>query len=227
MTGSNKVTIKNNGGTIGVDFSGSGSGAEQGIVISDGTNVREIARTVSINAFPGLTSAIYTAVSNVNTDNTGGAPTDFVPFLDASETGALNKVPVTNFINNVFSATTEETAVAVSDSFVMYDISASAARLVNPANMFKTINLLTAETVPDINNDFVPMYDGSAGTTDKVLLRYIRGSGVVSKTGSYTTSVGDSHALVRFSGLDTSCCSFLYWYGTFYSKSRFYIRCCS
>lgn len=201
MTGSNKVTLKNSGGTIGVDFSGSGSGAEQGIVISDGTNVREVARTVSIGAFSAFTSAVYAAVSNVPLDTTGGFPEDLIPFHDASESGALNHVPVSTFYNNIVSRVPEETVIAVSDGILLHDLSASVGRVMNFSNLMKGVNLLTAETVPDINNDFVPMYDGSGATTDKVLLRYIRGSGVVSKTGSYTTSVGDSHATIRFSGL--------------------------
>lgn len=201
MTGANKVSLKNAGGTVGVDFSGSGSGAEQGLVVSDGTNVREVLRTVSIGAFSAFTSAVIAAVSNVPLDTTGGFPEDLIPFHDASENGALNHVQVSTFYNNIVSRVPEETTIAVSDGILLHDISASAGRIMNFGNLMKGVNLLTAETVPDINNDFVPMYDGSAATTDKVLLRYIRGSGVVSKTASYTTSVGDSHALIRFSSL--------------------------
>lgn len=201
MTGSNKVTLKNAGGLVGVDFSGSGSGAEQGLVVSDGTNVREVFRTVSIGGFAAFASAVYAAVSNVALDTTGGAPEDLIPFHDASESGALNHVQVSTFFNNIVSRVPEETTIAVSDGILLHDLSASVGRVMNFNNLMKGVNLLTAETVPDINNDFVPMYDGSAATTDKVLLRYIRGSGVVSKTASYTTSVGDSHALIRFSSL--------------------------
>jgi hypothetical protein len=201
MTGSNKVTLKNSGGTVGVDFSGSGSGAEQGLVVSDGTNVREVLRTVSAGGAIGFVSAVVAAVSNVTLDTTGGFPEDLIPFHDASENGALNHVPVSSFYNNIVSRVPEETTVAVSDGILIHDLSASVGRVMNFGNLMKGVNLLTAETVPDINNDFVPMYDGSAATTDKVLLRYIRGSGVVSKAASYTTSVGDSHSTIRFSGL--------------------------
>jgi hypothetical protein len=201
MTGAFKVNIKNTGGTTGVDFSGAGSGAEQGLVISDGTHVREVLRTVSIGAFNAFTSAVIAAVSNVPLDTTGGFPEDLIPFHDASENGALNHVQVSTFYNNIVSRVPEETVVAVSDGILIHDISASAGRIMNFNNLMKGVNLLTTETVPDINNDFVPMYDGSASNTDKVLLRHIRGSGVVSKTASYTTSIGDSHSLVRFSSL--------------------------
>lgn len=51
MTGAFRVRLTNTGGTNGVDFSGTGSGAEQGAVISDGTNVREVMRTVSAGSF--------------------------------------------------------------------------------------------------------------------------------------------------------------------------------
>jgi hypothetical protein len=156
---------------------------------------------VSIGAFSAFTSAVITAVSNVPLDNTGGFPEDLIPFHDASENGALNHVQVSTFYNNIVSRVPEETVIAVSDGILLHDLSASVGRVMNFSNLMKGVNLLTAETVPDINNDFVPMYDGSAATTDKVLLRYIRGSGVVSKTASYTTSVGDSHALIRFSSL--------------------------
>lgn len=201
MTGSFKVTLKNSGGTNGVDFSGTGSGAEQGLVVSDGVHVREVIRTVSIGAFSAFTSAVIAAVSNVALDTTGGNYADTIPFYDLSENGALNRVPVSAFFNNVITQVPEETVIAVSDGFLMHDFSASVGKIMNFNNLMKGVNLLTAETVPDINNDFVPMYDGSGATTDKVLLRYIRGSGVVSKTASYTTSIGDSHATIRFSGL--------------------------
>jgi len=83
MTGSNKVTITNTGGTNGIDFSGTGSGAEQGIIISDGTNVREIFRTVSAASLPfytkGMIFPFFNSVGAIPStwglcDGTNGTP---------------------------------------------------------------------------------------------------------------------------------------------------------
>jgi len=168
MTGANKVTLKNTGGTVGVDFSGSGSGLEQGLVVSDGTNVREVLRTVSIGAFNAFTSAVIAAVSNVATDATGGAGADFLPFIDASENGALNKVPVSTFFKNAVSDFPDEPSVAVSDGFVIFDQSTSTARTTTFNNAMKGLNVLTADSSPDHGADFFLSYDASAAAPKKV-----------------------------------------------------------
>ena len=83
MTGSARVRLTNLGGTNGVDFSGSGSGAEQGLVVSDGTNVREVFRTVSVGSFNiftrGMIMPFYNSVGAIptgwlNCDGTNGTP---------------------------------------------------------------------------------------------------------------------------------------------------------
>lgn len=168
MTGSNKVTLKNAGGTVGVDFSGSGSGAEQGLVVSDGVNVREVFRTVSIGGFSAFASAVFAAVSNANTDSTGGAGADFIPFIDASEAGALNKVAVSAFFKNAISDFPDEPTVAVSDGLVLFDQSTSTARTTTFNNIMKGVNVLTADTSPDHGADYFLSYDASALAPKKV-----------------------------------------------------------
>lgn len=83
MGGTRKVTVKNAGGTNGVDFSGAASGAEQGLVLSDGVHVREIVRTVSTGALSpftrGMIMPFYGSVGGIpsgwlNCDGTNGTP---------------------------------------------------------------------------------------------------------------------------------------------------------
>jgi len=83
MTGTKRVRLTNTGGSNGVDFSGTGSGAEQGVVASDGTNVREIIRTVSVGQFNLFTTGMIFPFFNsvgaipsgwVNCDGTNGTP---------------------------------------------------------------------------------------------------------------------------------------------------------
>jgi hypothetical protein len=202
MTGSNKVTLKNNGGTIGVDFSGAGSGAEQGIVISDGTNVREIARTVSINAFPGITSTILAAVSNVTTDATGGDPNDLMQIFDTSENGARNNVRVSTFFGNAINGLTEETAVAVSDAFVLYDQSGTQVVKANVQSVLKSINTLTEETTPQVSVDYLLAYNTSVGNVRKLSVQNATKFGNSgTKTGNYTVVTGDRNGSITYSGM--------------------------
>ncbi len=166
MTGSNKVTLKNNGGTIGVDFSGSGSGAEQGIVISDGTNVREVFRTVSAAGFSSFTSAVMAVVSNATTDTTGGAVADFIPFLDASETGALNKVTVQKLLDNMYLNVTAKTSVGTTDGVFLYNADAAAMQSTTFLNLFKGVQSASSKSVL-VSADTVLVLDSAATNTPK------------------------------------------------------------
>lgn len=83
MAGTRKVILTNAGGVNGVDFSGAGSGAEQGLVASDGTNVREIFRTSSVGALSvftrGMILPFYNSVGAIPTgwnvcDGLNGTP---------------------------------------------------------------------------------------------------------------------------------------------------------
>lgn len=202
MTGTNKVTIKNTGGTNGVDFSGSGSGSEQGIVMSDGLHVREVARSVSIGGFAALASTVVGIVSDATTDTTGGHPTDWLPFLDASDGGALNKVRTSTFFNNFMPNTTEETTIAVSDSFLMYDLSSSSVKVMQPGNILKAVNLLTEETTPQVSVDYLLAYNTSVGNVRKLSVQNATKFGNSgTKTGAYTVTTGDRNGSITYSGM--------------------------
>jgi hypothetical protein len=202
MTGAFKVNIKNTGGTNGVDFSGAGSGAEQGVVISDGLHVREVLRTVSIGAFSAFTSAAIAAVSNVALDTTGGNTADTIPFYDVSENGALNRVPVSSFFANVATTLPEETAVAVSDSFFLYDLSNTTTKVATTQNIFKSLNLLTEETTPQVSVDYLLAYNTSVGNVRKLSVQNATKFGNSgTKTGAYTVTTGDRNGSITYSGM--------------------------
>jgi hypothetical protein len=166
MTGTKKVTITNAGGVNGVDFSGSGSGAEQGVVISDGTNVREVARTVSIGGFATLTSTIIGVVSDATTDTTGGAAADFLLFLDASETGALNKVTTQKFLDNSHAMLAAKTSVGTTDQIAVFDAPTSTVQFSTVPQVLQVTNSLTAKTTP-VTADVFPLMDSAASNAAK------------------------------------------------------------
>jgi hypothetical protein len=67
----------------------------------------------------------------LTTDTTGGAATDFVPFIDASDANASNKVLVPEFMYNAVSGLTDDTSPEVNADFVLTaDVSATAAKRV-------------------------------------------------------------------------------------------------
>jgi hypothetical protein len=202
MTGSNRVRLTNLGGTNGVDFSGSGSGAEQGLVISDGTNVREVFRTVSIGGFTAFTSTVLAAVSDVTTDATGGDPGDSIQFFDKSENGARNNVPVSTFFDNYVEGLTEETTVSVSDAFPMYDESATTLKRSTVQSLLKVINTLTEETTPQVSVDYMLVHNTSVGGPRKISVqnatKFINSG---TKTGNYTVTTGDRNGSITYSGM--------------------------
>lgn len=160
MAGAFKVAVRNAGGVNGVDFSGSGAGSEQGVVISDGTNVREVLRTSSIGSFSALTSAVIAAVSNVALDTTGGAEADLLMFHDASDNGALNHVPVSTFFKNVHNNATAKTSVGLTDSFFLYNADATAMQSATWANVFKGLQSTTTKTTL-VSADIVGVLDSA------------------------------------------------------------------
>lgn len=86
MAGAFRVRLTNAGGTNGVDFSGSGSGAEQGLVVSDGTNVREVFRTVSVGSFSIFTRGMIMPFFN----SVGAIPTGWILCDGTNNTPNLN-----------------------------------------------------------------------------------------------------------------------------------------
>lgn len=69
-----------------------------------------------------LTNAGVLSADNLNaltTDNTGGSSGDFVPFVDASESNASNKVAVPNFFSNAIVNSTDTTPAVQADYELM------------------------------------------------------------------------------------------------------------
>jgi hypothetical protein len=166
MTGSKKVTLTNSGGVNGVDFSGTGSGAEQGIVISDGTNVREVFRTVSAGSLTGFTSTVWTAVSDAPTDTTGGAIGDFIPFLDISEGQALNKVTTQKLLDNALAGLTAKTSAGSTDQVLLFDFDTSVAKVATVPTILGGTFALTAKATP-VTADTFPLTDSAASNAAK------------------------------------------------------------
>ncbi|MGH7179168.1 MAG: hypothetical protein ACREJC_17455, partial [Tepidisphaeraceae bacterium] len=65
-------------------------------------------------------------------------------------------------------AVTDLTAPAVADTLLIDDASATAIREIRLDDLFEVINIFTEDTAPDQAADFLPFYDTSAGTVDKV-----------------------------------------------------------
>lgn len=130
MAGAFRVRLTNTGGTNGVDFSGSGSGAEQGTVVSDGTHVREIFRTVSSGAispfYRGMIMPFYGSVGGIpsgwlNCDGTNGTPnlndkfilgTTSNAVVDTSG-GSLSNLTATSGGDHTHGGTTGSTTLTV------------------------------------------------------------------------------------------------------------------
>jgi len=99
-------------------------------------------------------------------------------------------------IQELYDATsnlTAETAPALADVLPIYDASNTGARKMTFQNLLTTTNLLTEDTDPDLDADFVPVYDTSTSTMKKVLLTNTGGFGALRGTAITTTS-GTSHS---------------------------------
>lgn len=66
------------------------------------------------------------------------------------------------------SSVTAETVPAISDEVLIYDASAVANRKMTLENIFKTTNVMTAETAVVMSTDLVPIYDASAAAPRKM-----------------------------------------------------------
>lgn len=70
-------------------------------------------------------------LSLLTTDGTGGAPTDFCPFVDADESNASNKVSFQNLITNLWNNFTQDTSPDhAADTIVTRDVSAALPKKV-------------------------------------------------------------------------------------------------
>lgn len=108
--------------------------------------------------------AISVDLSGLTTDSTGGAAADFVPFVDASDSNASNKVLVTDFFTNGLGAqTTDATGGATGDLIPFLDASESnAANKVTIDNLVvNSLQLLTTDSTIGATGDFIPFVDVS------------------------------------------------------------------
>ena len=104
------------------------------------------------------------------TDSTGGAIADFIPFIDASEANADNKVLVSDFLKNVFEAVpADSTGGAVGDSLLFYDLSESGViNSMSITNMFtNALSTTTAKSAPILADTFM-IADSAASGAPKV-----------------------------------------------------------
>ena len=85
-------------------------------------------------------------------------------------TPVFHLVSQTRATPNIVS-TTAETAPAVGDSVLIYDLSATANRKMVLSDLLKVINALTEDTGPDSVADFLLTYDTSASAVKKTLLK--------------------------------------------------------
>lgn len=118
--------------------------------------------------------AVTFDMSGLTTDATGGAAADFVPFVDASEGNASNKVLVTDFFTNGLGAqTTDATGGATGDLIPFLDASESnAANKVTIDNLLiNSLQLLTTDSTGGATGDFIPFVDVSdSNNGNKVLV---------------------------------------------------------
>lgn len=115
-----KVIVKHNGAALSV---GDVAGSSHVVV------VRYSATTDKWHIINPATAT--TDLNSLVTDATGGAQTDLVPFIDASDSNASNKVLVPDFFYNAISGSAEDTTPqTVADFVVTADTSSSAAKKV-------------------------------------------------------------------------------------------------
>jgi len=111
-----------------------------------------------------------TDLSSLTTDATGGAVADFIPFVDASDSNASNKVTVQDLFTNVFAnLTADTTGGATGDKLLFSDASESnAAQTVTVDNLLtNSLQLLTTDGSAGDLNDFIPFMDNSASLAAK------------------------------------------------------------
>lgn len=113
-------------------------------------------------------------LSALTTDTTGGAAADFVPFVDASESNASNKVLITDFMTNAIAAQTSDATIGATGDIVPFtDASESAAANKGTVdNLFiNALQLVTTDTTGGAHTDFIPFVDASESNAgNKVLV---------------------------------------------------------
>jgi hypothetical protein len=105
-----------------------------------------------------------TDLNALTTDATGGAVADLVPFVDASDSNASNKVTVQNFFDNVLAnLTADTTGGATGDKLMFSDASESnVAQTVTVDNLLiNGLQLLTTDATGGATGDLIPFADAS------------------------------------------------------------------
>lgn len=110
-----------------------------------------------------------TAHSNFTTDSTGGAVLDFIPFIDASESNADNKVLVTDLWANVLANITAKAAPIAADTVMIGDSAASGAvkRSTFTEIFTNLLAVFTAKTAP-VLADTLMIADSAASGAPKI-----------------------------------------------------------
>lgn len=196
MTGANKVTLKNNGGTVGVDFSGSGSGAEQGLVVSDGTNVREVLRTTSAGSIIALTSTVGGGASVV--------PVSGV-LEQAQPVNAQTGVNYTYLLTDRGKIVTRTNAAAMADTLPQATANFGAGWFTTIENISTSARLTITPTTSTIDGAAtLIIYPGQVVTITSDGTNYqatITGNNLVryaAKTANYTLLPSDFNAFIDF-----------------------------
>lgn len=164
-----RTIVKDNGASLAAgDIAGSG----HDILLSyDLANTRWLL----LNPKVQLSAAID--LNSLTTDSTGGAQADLLPFVDASDSNASNKVLVSDFLKNALGGVTADTTLgATADQLIMLDASETDTPNRATVNqvLANAITNQTEDTSPDAANDLLLIYDNSASGLKKVKPQNLR-----------------------------------------------------
>ncbi|MCC6573289.1 MAG: hypothetical protein IT462_05800 [Planctomycetes bacterium] len=145
-------------------------------------------------------------INGLAAETAGLATGDAFPFYDASES-ANNKVAL-DYLFSGIDALSETTAPDADDNMLITDASQAdpEARRVTLGNLMKVVGDLAQEGSP-ARNDFLALYDTSAGVTDRLAFEAlgIAGVGLFATVISYT-GTGSSGATVTLTGINRAHC---------------------
>jgi hypothetical protein len=141
-----------------------------------------------------------TDLNGLTTDATGGAVADFIPFVDASDANASNKVTVQNFFDNALAnLTADTTGGATGDKLVFADASeTNVAQTVTVDNLLTNgLQLLTTDSTGGVFTDLIPFVDASESNAgNKVTVELFTANSISS--GTDLTSPEANQALYQF-----------------------------
>lgn len=165
LNGGSAVTIKKHQSAL---VAGDYTAGDSLLLLYDGTYAE------LLNPKYPVAEATAPAHSTFTTDSTGGALADFLPFVDASDSNADNKVLVSDFLANVLANVSAKSPAVGADKILIADSAASgAAKSVLVTALLAALNDLTADTAPDLAADYVLTYDNSASAAKKTLAKNI------------------------------------------------------